>query len=109
MQRTFDLLDQLERIVERQSGAKAPEMMRNHSELRTFAGDTWRRKTPAKGFVRNLAKGPARSPHFGLQFRGDVLVEGKRRSHALMLARKHHDVNMVPESTDAADSVTRRV
>jgi hypothetical protein len=51
-----------------------------------------RLQPPAQCLIDDLSKGPASALRFRLELGRDVVIEGQRRPHALMLRSRHHDV-----------------
>ena len=85
MKRPCQLLDQLGDIVEGQPGLEPAEIARAYPERLT------RRRHPPTGqpatqrFIDDLAEGPAGAARFRPELGCHILIQGKRRSHVLML------------------------
>ena len=92
MQRALNLIEQLSDVVHVQPGPPLPEVpgLDFEGSMRPRVRRTSQPTT--KGLVDHFAERSARPAGEGFKLRGDILVEGQRRSHTLMLSQKHHDV-----------------
>ena len=86
MQRAFNLIDQLRDVVHVQPGPPLAKIPRFDSEgsMRPRVRRTC--QTTTKGFVHHVAERATSPAGEGFKLRCDILVEGQRRSHTLMLS-----------------------
>ena len=94
MKRALDLLDQLGDIVQRKPGLQITQITRCYLEEPPLRSDSPARQPSPQRFVHEVAKGPAVAARCRFELGRDIVVESQRRSHALMLYMRHHDVNM---------------
>ena len=92
MERALDLLEHIGDVVQVESWPEAPEVASLDLERLARGRGRGAGETAPEGVVDHVAERPARSPDQGLQLAGDVVVEGERRAHILMLELRHHDV-----------------
>ena len=93
MQRALDLLDQLCDVVEGKPWLQVSEIAGPYAEGLPQASAASLRQPAPEGLVDHLTEGATCAPRFRLQLGRHVVVQGKGRSHALMLILRHHDVN----------------
>ena len=99
MLRPFDALEQITNIVERESWGNGAEVTGPNHESLVEAGRRLLQPAPER-VVDDFAKRPSRLSGLGLQLRGHIVVEGQSGSHILMLAIRHHDVNLSHGESD---------
>lgn len=92
MKRALDLLDQSGDIIQTQPWPEITEVARGYPELPRSGGGAPARQPATQRLVDDLAKRPAGAARFRLELGRDIVVQGERRSHALMLRLRHHDV-----------------
>ena len=92
MERPFQLLHQLSGPVVIQTGAHAqrPCVDFEGRDLAAFAPEL---EGGAQQLVDHRLERPARPAHLGSQRGGDVVFQGQRGPHIMMLDSAHHDVN----------------
>jgi hypothetical protein len=93
VERAFDPLEDLADIVEVQAGAKIAEVSGLHGEPPAHARCAGHGQAPTDCLVHGLAERAVGLPGFSPQFRGHIVIEREGRSHIMMLAIEHHDVN----------------
>ena len=93
VKRAFDTLDQLGDIVQRKPLLQIAQIAGSYFEGPPLGGDTLARQPSAQRVVDDLAKGSPGTPRFRLELGRDIVVQGERRPHVLMLGLRHHDVN----------------
>lgn len=93
MEWTLHLVEQIGNVVEIQSGATAPELTDTDHErfprFRLGSGEP-----TSKRFVDDISEAAAASADQQFQLRRDVVIQRQCRPHIMMLASKHHDVNV---------------
>jgi hypothetical protein len=99
MKRALDLLDQPADIVQGKTRLEITEIAGGYSESLPLGGDAPACQPAAQHLVDDLAEGPAGAARFRLELGRDIVVQGERRSHVLMLGCRHHDVNSWSETT----------
>lgn len=92
MKRALDLIDEPGHIIQTQSWPEIAEVARDYSEVPRPGGGAPARQAAAQRLVDDLTEGPAGAARFRLELGRDIVVQGKRRSHVLMLGLRHHDV-----------------
>lgn len=100
MKLPFDLLEQVGHAVERQSRAQTAEIARHDSEGRPRPGVPSARQATTEGLVDDLAKRPPGAARLRPELLGHVVVQSQGCPHALMLVRRHHDVNDLNHAVD---------
>src|SRR5215216_3147836 len=96
MQRSFDLFEQTADVIEAQSGTNTTKIMRLDLErVPRRPCRTGREPTPQR-IVDHIPEAAARSPRQRLELGCGVFVECQGGAHTVMLAMRHHDVNVVP-------------
>ena len=93
MKRAFGLFDELGYIVQAEPWPQIAEIAGRNLKGLLRGGDTPTRQPAAQRLVDDLLEGPACAARFRPEVGGNVVVESEGRSHVLMLARRHHDVN----------------
>ena len=93
MQRTLDLLDELPDVVERKARPQIAEIPRRDLEGLPLRDPASARQAGAQSLVDDLFERSASPPRFRLELRRNVVIEGQRRPHIMMLWAKRHDVN----------------
>jgi hypothetical protein len=93
VKRAFHLLDELGHSVQGKSGLEIAEIADPYPEGVPLSADASARKPATQRLVHNLAERPASPARFRLELGRYIVVQGKRRSHVLMLLFRHHDVN----------------
>ena len=106
VKRAFDTLDELGDIVQRKPRLQIAQIAGSYLEGPPLGGDALARQPSAQRVVDDLAKGSPGTLRFRLELGHDIIVQGKRRPHVLMLGLRHHDVNSLttghPLGGDAA-------
>lgn len=90
MARAFDLFEEIADVVVAQAGTET-ERPRAHLERGRRRRAT-RVQAETQHAVHDRLEGEAGAPRFGLDPIGNVVFEGQRRSHTMMLCARHHDV-----------------
>ena len=86
MQRAFDLLEERANVVEIEP---RPKSQVAHIPLHGSAGGGGRAGEPAtQRVVDDVAKRSARLPRQPLELGSDILIEGQRRAHIMMLVTR---------------------
>ena len=94
MKWAFSFFEQLARAVIVQAWDD-PERFRLHFEPAGALHFLRHLQSNPKKLVHRFLETLAGTPHFGIQFRNDVVIQGQRGSHVLMLSERHHDVYLV--------------
>jgi hypothetical protein len=84
VKRTLHMLDELRDIVRESPGLRLPRSRAATLKARRCAVAR-RLQPPAQCLIDDLSKGPASALRFRLELSRDVVIEGQRRPHALML------------------------
>ena len=87
MKRALDLLDEPGDIIQAQPWPEIAEVARSYSEVPRPGGRAPANEPPSQRLVDDLAEGPAGAARFRLEPGGDIVVQGERRSHVLMLGQ----------------------
>ena len=85
MKRAFYLLDELGDIVEAKPRPQITKIAGRDLEPPPLRGGAPALQPPPQRLVHDLAKGPASALGLRLKLGRDVVIEGQRRPHALML------------------------
>ena len=93
MQWPFDLFDEIGNVVQIESRPKASEVTGLDRERLTRRRGRRPGPAPSQRIVDHIAEGPPRPARQGLELGGDVIIQGQRGAHTLMLMARHHDVN----------------
>jgi hypothetical protein len=93
VKRALYLLDQLRDIVQGKAWPEVPEITGSYRKGLPRGGDASIRQPAPQRIVDDVSERQSGTARFRLQLGRDVLVQGQRRSHALMLLPRHHDVN----------------
>jgi len=101
VKRAFHMLDELGDIVQGKPRFEITEITGPHLEGSPLGGGPPVFQPPAQRVVDDLAERPASALRFGLELGCHIIIQSQRRSHALMLGRRHHDVK-----ADAASGIT---
>src|ERR1700749_2981693 len=89
VKRALDTLDELGDIVQRKPRLQIAQIAGGYLEGPPLGGNVPARQPLAQRFVDDLAKGSAGAPLFRLELGRDIVVQGERRSHVLMLDLGH--------------------
>lgn len=92
MKRALDLFDQLRDIVQGKPWPEAPQIAGRYLEDLP-RGDASIRQPTSQRLVDDVSERPAGAARFRLELGSHIVIQGERRSHALMLLTRHHDVN----------------
>ena len=79
------MLDQLRDIVQGEPWLEIAKITGRYLKRLLLAGDPPARQPPAQCSVDDLAEGPAGAARFRPELGCHILIQGKRRSHVLML------------------------
>lgn len=93
MKRAFDLLDQLRDIVEGEPCPKMTEIAGGNLERLPRSRTVSSGQAATQRLVDDVTEGTPGTPRLRLELGGYIIIQGERRSHALMLGDRHHDVN----------------
>ena len=85
MERAFELLDELPDIIQGKSRLEITEIAGRYFEGVGVGRDAPTRQPAAQHLIDDLAEGPVGKTRFGLELGRHIIVQGERRSHALML------------------------
>ena len=96
MQWTFQSLQQIADVVERQPGLEIAEIPGSDLEWLTRSRKSPAGQAPAQCFIDDIAERSASTPRLRLEFGGNVFIKRQGGSHVLMLVIRHHDVNNAP-------------
>ncbi len=103
------MLDELGDIIQGKPRFEITKIAGRHLEGPPLGGGPPAFQTAAQGFVDELAEGPAGTLRLSLELCSDVVIEGQRRSHALMLKPKHHDVKGLAVALTQASAIEPNV
>lgn len=92
MQRPFDVFEQIGNAVQADPRPPRSEIASPHAERPAPHWGSAGGEAATKGFVHHCFERAAASPRHRLQLRRHVVIKRNRRSHILMLLRRHHDV-----------------
>jgi hypothetical protein len=85
------MLNELRDIVQGKPGSEITEIAGRYLEGTPLRSGAPAFQPPAQCLIDDLSKGPASALRFRLELGRDVVIEGQRRPHALMLRSRHHD------------------
>jgi hypothetical protein len=83
--RTLHTFDELRDIVQGKPRFEITEITGRHRERPPLGGGASAFQPPAQRLIDDLAEGAAGAVRFRLELGSDVVIQGQRRPHALML------------------------
>lgn len=93
MQRTLCLLDQIGDVIEAEARPQPAHIAGLDLERYPRRRRDRAREAAPKRVVDDGAERATGTAHKGGELRGHIVIKGDGGPHALMLRRKHHDVN----------------
>ena len=85
MKRALHLLDEFRDIVQGKPGLEIAEVTSGNFEALPLLCQAPPGKPEAQCLVDDLAEGTSQAPRLRFKFGRDIVVQGERRSHAVML------------------------
>jgi hypothetical protein len=99
VKRPLYLFNEFGHVIERKPWLELAEIPGGNDESPPLCRCAPARQAAPQHVIDNLAKGSPGSPRFGLELRGDIVIEAESGSHLLMLSARHHDVKSAMRGT----------
>ena len=95
MDRAFKLLQKIANVIQAEAGTKRTQVSRFDAKGPTGPLSFLRVEPQAEILIHDVLERPTAASSFRLELGGNVIVQSESRSHALMIAVRHHDVKYV--------------
>ncbi len=95
MDRAFELLEKIANVIQTKPGTKRTQVSRFDAKGPSGPLSFFRVEPQAEIFIHDVLERPTATSSFRLELGGNVIVQSESRSHALMIAVRHHDVKCV--------------